>query len=238
MPKVKSESAAERRSEGSGWQGGQLFGSENNETTFTGGGFKDKEKARETLKLLDGRDINYQYQVINSMYNRAKVIVKRTKDAEKLRNLQEAVDTFAEWLDDYKTHSRSKENFGYLPLDSIRAFQSLAKDQGVLNGKKPTFIDVYEEAEGDHKKLRVKKVEGADVTWDIHRNKNLKPLVDTLHKEEQPLYTSRGLPSKWHLGLIVWGYSPEPAKVKKLAAAAKKSEKSSSSSGSGEEDSS
>ncbi|KAJ1526338.1 hypothetical protein ONE63_009487 [Megalurothrips usitatus] len=222
MPKVKSESAAERRSEGSGWQGGQLFGSENNETTFTGGGFKDKEKARETLKLLDGRDINYQYQVINSMYNRAKVIVKRTKDAEKLRNLQEAVDTFAEWLDDYKTHSRSKENFGYLPLDSIRAFQSLAKDQGVLNGKKPTFIDV----------------EGADVTWDIHRNKNLKPLVDTLHKEEQPLYTSRGLPSKWHLGLIVWGYSPEPAKVKKLAAAAKKSEKSSSGSGSGEEDSS
>lgn len=63
MPKVKSESAAERRTEGSGWQGGQLFGSENTETTFTGGGFKDKEKAKETLRLLEGRDINYQYQV-------------------------------------------------------------------------------------------------------------------------------------------------------------------------------
>lgn len=63
MPKVKSDSAAERRSEGSGWQGGQLFGSESTETTFTGGGFKDKEKATETLRLLDGRDINYQYQV-------------------------------------------------------------------------------------------------------------------------------------------------------------------------------
>lgn len=63
MPKVKSDSVAERRSEGSGWQGGQLFGSESTETTFTGGGFKDKEKATETLRLLDGRDINYQYQV-------------------------------------------------------------------------------------------------------------------------------------------------------------------------------
>ena len=92
------------------------------------------------------------------MYNRAKVILKRTKDAEKTKNLQDAVDTFNEWLDDYRTHSRSKENFGYLPLDTVQAFRALAKDQGVLNGKGPTFLDVYDEAEGDIKKLRMKKV--------------------------------------------------------------------------------
>lgn len=40
------------------------------------------------------------------MFNRAKVILKRTKDAEKVKNLQEAVATFEDWLDDYKTHSR------------------------------------------------------------------------------------------------------------------------------------
>ncbi|XP_034235464.1 uncharacterized protein LOC117641866 [Thrips palmi] len=229
MPKVKSESTAERRSEGSGWQGGQLFGSENTETTFTGGGFKDKEKAKETLKLLDGRDINYQYQVINSMFNRAKVILKRTKDAEKVKNLQEAVSTFEDWLDDYKTHSRSKENFGYLPLDTVHAFERLAKEQGVLNGKGPTFLQVYEEADGDLKKLRVKKVDGADTTWDIHRNRNLKPLVEKLNKDNEPLYTSKGQPSKQHLALIVWGYSPEAGKVKKLAAAGAKEAKKSSS---------
>lgn len=225
MPKVKSESAAERHSEGSGWQGGQLFGSENSETTFTGGGFKDKEKAKETLRLLEGRDINYQYQVINSMYNRAKVILKRTKDAEKVKNLQEAVDTFGDWLDDYRTHSRSKENFGYLPLDTVHAFQDQAEEQGVLKGKGPkgvSFIDVYEEAEGDLKKLRIKKVDGGDVTWDVHRNRNLKPLVAKLNADNLPLYTSKGQPSKEHLGLIVWAYSPEPAKVKKIASAAKK----------------
>lgn len=228
MPKVKSESVAERRSEGSGWQGGQLFGSENTETTFTGGGFKDKEKATETLKLLEGRDITYQYQVINSMFNRAKVILKRTKDAEKVKNLKEAVATFEEWLDDYKTHSRSKENFGYLPLDTVNAFRSLAKEQGVLNGKGPAFVQVYEECDGDLKKLRVKKVEGADTTWDIHRNKNLKPLVEKLNKLNEPLYTSKGQPSKEHLALIVWGYSPEPSKIKKLAAGSKEAKKSSS----------
>jgi len=63
MPKVKSDSVTEKRSEGSGWNGGQLFGSENTETTFTGGGFKDKEKAKDTLRQLEGRDISYQYQV-------------------------------------------------------------------------------------------------------------------------------------------------------------------------------
>ncbi len=137
---------------------------------------------------------------------------------------------------------RSKENFGYLPLDTLHAFRSLAKEQGVLNGKGPTFLDVYEEAEGDLKKLRVKKVEGADTTWDIHRNKNLKPLVEKLNKDNLPLYTSKGQPSKEHLGLIVWGYSPEPSKVKKLAAACKKSDSGSSggsggSGGSGEDSS-
>lgn len=53
---------------------------------------------------------------------------------------------------------RSKENFGYLPLDTVHAFQSQAKEQGVLNGKGPNFVQVYEEADGDLKKLRVKKV--------------------------------------------------------------------------------
>lgn len=47
----------------SGWNNGQLFGSETTETTVQGAGFKDKEKAQETLKMLDGRDISYQFQV-------------------------------------------------------------------------------------------------------------------------------------------------------------------------------
>ena len=46
MPKV----ATEKRAEKNGWGNGQLFGSETNENTFQGAGFKDKEKALETIR--------------------------------------------------------------------------------------------------------------------------------------------------------------------------------------------
>lgn len=54
-------------------------------------------------------------------------------------------------------------------------------------------------------------------------------MVEKLNKDNEPLYTSKGQPSKEHLALIVWGYSPEPAKVKKLAAAGAKEAKKNSS---------
>lgn len=54
------------------------------------------------FRLLDGRDITYAYQIINSMYNRAKVILRRTTDKDKRNNLTEAIETFEEWVDDYK----------------------------------------------------------------------------------------------------------------------------------------
>lgn len=47
MPKVPSEKRSEKKS---GWGNGQLFGSETNENAFQGGGFKDKEKALDTLR--------------------------------------------------------------------------------------------------------------------------------------------------------------------------------------------
>lgn len=209
MPKVKSE----KREVKSGWgTGGQLFGSETTETTFQGAGFKDKDKALETIQLLEGRDITFQFQIINSMYHRAKVIQKRTKDPEKVRNLTEAIETFEKWIDDYKSHSRAKENFTYLPLDVVEAFQPLAEKYGISS----KFLEAYRQAEGDLKKVRVLKAND-EITWDVERNKNLKPLAEAV--KEAALYRTeenvRGLPTREHVELVMWGYSPEPSKLKK-----------------------
>ncbi|XP_047098808.1 uncharacterized protein LOC124712540 [Schistocerca piceifrons] len=230
MPKVKSEkrnSPSKSPLEGekkSGWgSGGQLFGSETNENTFQGAGFKDKDKALETLKLLDGRDISYQFQIINSMYHRAKVILKRTKDEEKVHNLTEAIEVFENWINDYKAHNRSRENFSYLPLETVDAYKPLAQRYGVFVEGEKSFLHVYKEAEGDHKKLRQLKVDKDDengITWDIHRNKNLKEISTRIKTEHLPLFETdieyRGLPSKEHVEMIQWGYSPEVTKIKKL----------------------
>jgi hypothetical protein len=92
----------------------------------SGMGFKDKQKALDTLKVLDGRDISYQYHVITSFVSRAKRTLQITRDEEKLANLRDALKIFEDWLVDYKENNRGKENLAYLPIETIKAFRSLA----------------------------------------------------------------------------------------------------------------
>lgn len=95
-------------------------------------GFKDKQKALDTLKALDGRDISYQYHVIASFVSRAKRTLQITRDEEKLANIREALKVFEDWLANYKENNRSKENLAYLPIETIKGFKSLAKKYDVL----------------------------------------------------------------------------------------------------------
>ena len=69
-----------------------LYEDNHPETSTKGLGFKDKEKAIETLKIIKNRDLTYQKQVVNTMYNRAKYHPYQTKD------MREAMKVFKEWL--------------------------------------------------------------------------------------------------------------------------------------------
>lgn len=218
MPKIKSDLSnelSEHRKEG-GWNNGQLFGAESNEDSFTGGGFKNKDKAIETLNLLQDKDITYQYHVINTMFNRAKVILKRTKDPEKVKNLSEAIEVFEKWIEDYKGHSRHKENFGYLPFDVVEAYHKLAQYHKLKDNE---FMESYKQVNGDYKKLRNKVVKNLEITWDVHRNRSLKPLVEKIKEKNECMFETKeplnGLPTKAHVEIIMWGYSPDAAKIKK-----------------------
>ncbi len=216
MPKVVSDLKKElTESRKEGWNNGNLFGVESSESV-PGVGFKDKAKAEETIKILEDRDINYQYHVINTMYNRAKVILKRTRDQEKVKNLTEAVQVFENWINDYKGHSRHKENFGYLPVDVVDAYEKLAKYHKIPNND---FLKSYKEVDGDYKKLRNKVSSDSKVTWDVIRNRAVKPLIREITEKNQPMYETsdllNGLPSKAHTEVIMWGYSPDPTKIKK-----------------------
>jgi len=61
-------------------------------TSTKGTGFKNKEKALDTLKIIKNRDIIYQKQVVNTMYNRAKYHPYQTK------SMREAMKVFKDWL--------------------------------------------------------------------------------------------------------------------------------------------
>jgi hypothetical protein len=62
------------------------------EKTLKGTGFKDAETAKRTLKLISNRDLKYQKQVVNTMYNRAKYHPYQTK------NMKNAMVVYSKWL--------------------------------------------------------------------------------------------------------------------------------------------
>jgi hypothetical protein len=57
-----------------------------------GTGFKNKQKALDTLEIIKNRDIVYQKQVVNTMYNRAKYHPHQTLE------MKDAMAVFANWL--------------------------------------------------------------------------------------------------------------------------------------------
>lgn len=99
--------------------------------------FKDKEKALQSIKSLEGRDLSYQYHAIAGLVKRAERVISCTKDIKKIQNMKEAVEVFEDWITDYNVNGRSQDNFNYLSIDVIRAFEPLAKkydieDKGIL----------------------------------------------------------------------------------------------------------
>jgi len=69
-----------------------LYEDKHPNTSTKGTGFKNKQKALDTLYIIKDRDIVYQKQVVNTMYNRAKYHPHQTSD------MKEAMKVFNEWL--------------------------------------------------------------------------------------------------------------------------------------------
>ena len=79
-----------------------LYSDYNPKTTTQGLGFKDKEKAIHTIKIIKNRDLKYQVNVIATMLGRAK------KHPHKTKNINEAIKVFSIWMKNYKKNRASK----------------------------------------------------------------------------------------------------------------------------------
>jgi hypothetical protein len=73
-----------------------LYEDKHPKTSRKGLGFRDKVKAIETINKIKNENIVYQFQVINTMFNRARFHPHQTKD------MREAMDIFKIWLKKYK----------------------------------------------------------------------------------------------------------------------------------------
>ena len=72
-----------------------LYNDDHPKTSTKGTGFKDKQKAIDTLKIIKNRELNYQKLVVITMYNRAKYHPHQTAD------MREAMKVYKKWLEKY-----------------------------------------------------------------------------------------------------------------------------------------
>ncbi|CAG9854686.1 unnamed protein product [Phyllotreta striolata] len=191
--------------------------SENKPDTVPGMGFKDKDKALETLRILEGRDADYQRLSVKGLVGRAKRTLTLTKDKEKLQNINDAIKVFEDFLRDYEINNLSKENRAYLPVASIEALLPLKAKHELSDELQEAFFKAYKKtAKGDYKSLRTVSSAEGKPTWDIVRNAELKKLLKAM-EESRPDLWEDDLPTKEHLELILWAYSPDASKIKKNA---------------------
>ena len=208
----------------------ELFSDKTPGTTVKGLGYQNKKKAEFTVKNMLNRDITYQFQVINTMYNRGLETIKRTKDNEKIKDLKEANIIFKKWLKDYKDKNRGEEMYHYLPLELVNKMEALAdyynisrKARGLEKPVKSDkgFLQIYMEIKGDIKKLRnypVRKDLPEGQTLDRHRNNYCKRRLSMIKNMKKPLLFHdegklKGMPTILHTNMIMWGYSPEKNKI-------------------------
>jgi hypothetical protein len=204
---------------------GSLFSDNNPTTTVPNTGFKDSKIAQKTIDDMKDRDIIFQFQVINTMYNRALQVLKQSKSLESKKNIASAIALFKKWLNDYKTNKRGdKEKLPYLSVNAINKLEFLAKYYDISHKarglEKPTLTDkgflvIYRTVKGTPAKLRnlpVKKSVSDGQTWDKQRNQYIKRRIQMLKKAGYGLIYKdgehKGLPTILHVNMMMNGYSP------------------------------
>ena len=75
---------------------GDLYNDLHPENSLKKTGFKDVSTAIHTINLISKRSLRYQFDVINTMYNRAKYHPHQTE------NMKEAMKVFSIWVEKNK----------------------------------------------------------------------------------------------------------------------------------------
>jgi len=206
----------------------ELYTDAHPETTVKGVGYKDKKTALETLKLIENKPLKSQFLIINVLYQRAKYHKYQTKD------IREAMNIFKNWLNDYKNKNKKggAKKLPYLPLSLVNSYEKLADYYNISRKarglEKPTtsnegFLIVYRKAKGDKnlmKNIPCRKDKKDGVKWDRKREIAVSGKLGQAKRMELDFFHKsgplKGLPTKIHVNMIMWAYSPYPDKLKKL----------------------
>ncbi len=92
----------------------------------------------------------------------------------------------------------------FLPLTVISRLVPMMERRGVSKiARSPRgFLSAYRRAGGDHRSL--------DDGWVARREAFIARHVAQMVANDEPLYDESGRPTRRHLALVAWAYSPDP----------------------------
>jgi len=181
----------------------KLYADDHPELSTKGTGFKDEKIALNTIKIISSRSIKYQFDVVNTMYNRAKYHPNQTPDMLK------AMVVFKRWLDKYVKKKELENKYkDFLSLDVIASYEKLV-DEYNINDKYKDFLKVYKKIKKPYKLQYILANDKED--FYSYRSNLIKSILQKIKQNNKLFYTSgknAGLPTKNHLILILHAYSP------------------------------
>lgn len=199
-----------------------LYADYNPKTTTKGIGYGSKEKALKTLNIIKNRNNAYKKRVVTTMYYRAKHHKYQTdgmKNAERI---------YKKWLNKQKG---GNGKFKFLNINLIKKFFPLAEKykvaevcRGIKKAKTTDkgFLEVYSKVKkpDDLKNIPVRKNKPNGANWYQTRENRLKAKIGQMKRQKIDYFHKSGemkdLPTKMHVILIMWGYSPYEKKINKL----------------------
>jgi hypothetical protein len=182
----------------------KLYADDHPELSTKGTGFKNEKIALNTIKIISSRSLKYQFDVVNTMYNRAKYHPNQTHDMLK------AMIVFKHWLDKYGKKKEVENKYkDFLSLDVIASYEKLA-DEYNINDKYKQFLKVYKKIKKPYKLQYILANDKED--YYSYRTNLIKSILQKIKQNNNKLfYTSGkniGLPTRNHLLLIFHAYSP------------------------------
>ncbi len=160
-------------------------------TSLKNTGFKDKDKAINTINLVKYRSLRYQFDVINTMYYRAKFFRYTNQ------NIKEAMKIFKLWLNKYKLNKIIQDNkYKWISIDQINNYYNLINKYNIPD----KYIDFYKKYKkyNKHKLQYILYENNTKYDYYSYRIK----LIDNI----LPKIINKNKFSKYHLILILLAY--------------------------------
>lgn len=110
----------------------------------------------------------------------------------------------------------SPSAFPYIRLSVVEQFIPLAMEAGVADitlyeGR--GFLTAYRLAHGEPNMLG--REETSRLGWDYVRGKRLSAWMTQARRQMATFWTQKGHPTRRHLAMIMWAYTPDPQRLKR-----------------------